>query len=203
MWMATYDNGLAATCYGPCKVTALAADRVPVVIVCKTDYPFNDTIELSVQPARKTAFPLDLHIPGWCTAPTLSVNGSTVAVKQNAKGFVRLNRSWKPGDTVRLRLPMTASVQQGRDAASGPPYDGAHRVTPVTIPEETSIRGVPYASVSYGPLLFALPIPDTTDANTPDPSARWRVRAGRARAWLDGGARGDAWPMGLAAEGAR
>ena len=26
MWMATYDNGLAATCYGPCKVTALAAD---------------------------------------------------------------------------------------------------------------------------------------------------------------------------------
>ena len=44
----------------------------------------------------------------------------------------------------------------------------------MTIPEETSIRGVPYASVSYGPLLFALPIPDTTDANTPDPSARWR-----------------------------
>jgi len=32
--MATYDNGLAATCYGPCKVTALAGARVPVVIVC-------------------------------------------------------------------------------------------------------------------------------------------------------------------------
>jgi hypothetical protein len=28
--------------------------------------------------------------------------------------------------------------------------------------------------VSYGPLLFALPIPDTTDANTPDPSTRWQ-----------------------------
>jgi hypothetical protein len=44
----------------------------------------------------------------------------------------------------------------------------------VTIPEENSTRGVPYASVSYGPLLFALPIPDTADANTPDPSARWK-----------------------------
>ena len=174
MWMATYDNGLAATCYGPCKVTALVADRVPVVIDCKTDYPFNETIEISVQPAREAAFPLDFHIPGWCAAPTLSVNGSAVAVERNAKGFVRVNRTWKPGDTVRLRLPMTASVQRGRDAASGPPYDGAHRVTPVTIPEETSTRGVPYASVSYGPLLFALPIPDTTDANTPDPSARWK-----------------------------
>ena len=49
MWMATYDNGLAATCYGPCKVTALAADRVPVEITCNTDYPFNETIEMSVQ----------------------------------------------------------------------------------------------------------------------------------------------------------
>jgi hypothetical protein len=174
MWMATYDNGLAATCYGPCKVTAMAGDRVQVTIVCKTDYPFNESIELIVLPARKTKFPLDLHIPGWCTAPSLTVNGKAVAADRSNRGFVRLSRNWKAGDTVRLRLPMTASVQQGRDAASGPPYDGAHRVTQVTIPEETSIRGVPYASVSYGPLLFALPIPDTTDANTPDPAARWR-----------------------------
>ena len=174
MWMGTYENGLAATCYGPCKVTALAADQVPVVIVCKTDYPFDDTIDISVEPARAAAFPLDFHIPGWCAAPTLSVNGTGVLVECNTKGFARVNRSWNPGDTVRLRLPMTARVQRGRDAASGPPYDGAHRVTPVTVPEETSLRGVPYASVSYGPLLFALPIPDTTDANTSDPSARWQ-----------------------------
>jgi hypothetical protein len=174
MWMATYDNGLAATCYGPCKVTARVADGVAVVITCKTDYPFNDTIDISVQPARKTAFPVDFHIPGWCTAPTLSVNGSAVAVERNARGFSRVSRKWKPGDTVRLRLPMTANVQRGRDAASGPPYNGVHSVTPVTIPEETSTRGVPYASVSYGPLLFALPIPDTADANTPDPAARWQ-----------------------------
>ena len=54
-----------------------------------------------------------------------------------------------------------------------PPYDGAHRVTLVTFPAEDSTQGAPYALVSYGPLLFALPIPDTKDENTPDPSARW------------------------------
>ena len=101
MWMATYDNGLAATCYGPCKVTALAADGVPVVIVCKTDYPFNDTIDFSVQPARETTFQLDFRIPGWCTAPSLSLNGSSVAVERNAKGFARLNRRWRSGDAIR------------------------------------------------------------------------------------------------------
>ncbi len=174
MWMATYDNGLAAACYGPCCVTALVGKQVPVTITCRTDYPFNDTVEIAVDPAHRTAFPLDLHIPGWCATPALKVNGKSVAVERNARGFTRVSRTWKRGDTVQLRLPMTPSVQRGRDAASGPPYDGAHRPTPVTIPDEASTRGVSYASVSYGPLLFALPIPDTTDANTPDPSARWR-----------------------------
>jgi uncharacterized protein len=174
LWMATYDNGLAATCYGPCTVTALVADRVPVVIACTTDYPFNETVEISVRPAREAAFPLDFRIPGWCTTPALSVNGSAVIVERNAKGFARINRTWQPGDTVTVRLPMTASVRRGRDCARGAPYDGEHRATPVTIPEENSTRGVPYASVSYGPLLFVLPIPDTADANTPDPAARWK-----------------------------
>ena len=149
------------------------ADRVPVAITCKTDYPFNETIDIAVQPTHEAAFPLDFRIPGWCKAPALSVNGSAVVVEPNRKGFARINRTWKPGDTVQLRFPMTPIVQRGRDAASGPPYDGAHQATRVTIPEEHSTRGVPYASVSYGPLLFALPIPDTVDANTPDPSARW------------------------------
>ena len=38
---------------------------------------------------------------------------------------------------------------------------------------DNNAQGAPYASVSYGPLLFALPIPDTQNANTPDPAATW------------------------------
>ena len=153
MWMATYDNGLAATCYGPCKVTALVADRVPVAITCATDYPFNETIEMTVALAQATAFPLSLHIPGWCAAPEVRVNGSVVTVEQDAHGFVCVSRLWQSNDTVRLSLPMTARVETGHD------YNAS---------------SAPYASVSYGPLLFARAIPDTTDANTPDTSARWK-----------------------------
>ncbi len=175
MWMATYDNGLAATCYGPCKVTALAADRVPVEITCKTDYPFNELIEMTVKPAKRAAFPLFFHIPGWCAQPELSVNGASVKIEQNAKGFACVNRRWKSGDIVRLRFPMTAVVQTGRDNAPEAPYTGEHKPTLVTIPGNEGTRGSPYATVSYGPLLFALAIPDTTDANTPDPYALWKV----------------------------
>lgn len=174
MWMATYDNGLAATCYGPGKVSALVANRVPVVITSNTDYPFSETIEMTVQPQKKVNFPMELRIPGWCASPAISVNGSKIKVQRDARGFARIERKWKAGDQIRLHFPMAPVVERGRDAASGPPYDGAHRVTRVTIPEPGSTRGVPYASVSYGPLLFALPIADTTDANTPDPAARWK-----------------------------
>jgi hypothetical protein len=174
MWMATYDNGLAATCYGPCKVTARAGNGVPVEIACTTDYPFNEIIEMSVMPAKKAAFPISFRIPGWCAKPELSVNGSAVKIEQNAKGFARVSRKWKPGDTVRLRFPMTAVVKTGRDNAPGAPYTGAHKPTVVTVPGSGATNGLPYATVSYGPLLFALAIPDTADANTPDAGARWR-----------------------------
>ncbi|MCR4411231.1 MAG: glycoside hydrolase family 127 protein [Thermoguttaceae bacterium] len=152
MWMATCDNGLAAAHYGPCKVTALAADRVPVEIACHTEYPFGEVIEMGVKPAREATFPLSFRIPGWCKNAELSVNGSRIEAVPDARGFVRVERLWKAGDTVRLRFPMAARVTTGRDR---------------------NAQGAPYASVSYGPLLFALPIADTQGPNAPDPGAKW------------------------------
>ncbi len=152
MWMATYDNGLAALHYGPCKVSAWVADRVPATLTCQTDYPFNDSIDIAVTPARPAVFPLSIRIPGWCAAPELRVNGSPRKVGPDANGFVRLERLWKPGDNIHLRFPMTPRVKVGHD---------------------NDAQDTPYATVSYGPLLFALGIPDTTDANTPDPAVSW------------------------------
>lgn len=173
MWMATYDNGLVATCYGPCKLTAFAADHVKVEINCKTDYPFNEIIEISIKPEKVAEFPLSFHIPGWCANPSISINGSVIKFKPDARGFACINRKWKPGDTVSLHFPMEVNVKTGFDNSTGGPYNGKHTPTMVTIPDEKNTAGAPYASVSYGPLLFALPIPDTKDANTPDPAAKW------------------------------
>lgn len=152
MWMATYDNGLVATHYGPCKVSALVADRVPVELVCRTDYPFDETIEIAVEPVRDAEFALSFRIPGWCDAAELSVNGGSVGTKPDARGFVRVERIWRKGDTVCLRFPMTPRVETGHDA---------------------NAKDAPYASVSCGPLLFALPIADVDGPNTPDPAAKW------------------------------
>ena len=153
LWMATQDNGLAAVHYGPCCVSALVGNGVPVKIVCRTDYPFRDTIEMAVNPTREVAFPLSLRIPGWCKRAAITINGESAPATPNKDGAVRVERTWKTGDTVRLEFPMSVRLATGRDKNVKPE--------------------APYATVSYGPLLMALPIADTTNANTPDPAARW------------------------------
>jgi len=152
MWMATYDNGLAAAHYGPCKVSALAGDHVPVELTCRTDYPFNDFIDVDVNPAREATFPLSFRIPGWCPNAEITLNGSAHPAAAGANGFVRIERLWKPGDRIHLRFPMAVHIRTGHD-------NGA--------------ADTPYAAVSYGPLLFALGIPDTRDPNTPDETFSW------------------------------
>ncbi len=181
MWMATRDNGLAATCYGPCKVSALVADRVPVEIACRTDYPFNETIEITVKPQREASFPLSFRIPGWCKQTGLTVNGAGVEASPDGNGFVRVDRLWKPNDTVHLRFAMSPSIATGKDANGG---------------------NAPYVSISFGPLLFALPIADMKDANTPDPQARWQfaiaAQSGReSTIAVDRGSMPDRWDWPL------
>ena len=170
MWMATCDNGLAATHYGPCKVSALVADRVPVEITCQTDYPFNESIDITVNPEHEAKFPLSFRIPGWCGNPVITVNGATVNAATAANGFVRVERSWNAGDGVRLQFPMSVRVDTGCDVGLHP--EQKPEVLEARVRDRLA-NAAPYATVSYGPLLFALPIVDTGDANTSDPTAKW------------------------------
>ena len=185
MWMATYDNGLAWTLYGPCAVDALAGNGVPVKLEATTAYPFEETIRLKVSPRRDAEFPLYFRLPEWAgkrgtgtfcaqhpegrpgkrclshfsQAPSIRVNGSDVAATDDGRGFVRVARLWKPGDQVELRFPMPVRVTGGHD----------HGVEQQGI----DAAGGLYASLYLGPLLMVLPIADL-GPNTPDAGAPWQ-----------------------------
>ncbi len=87
-----------------------------------TSYPWDGHITLTVTPETSTDFTLCVRIPGWAqghpvpsdlyrylndqrAAVTLSVNGTAQPLELN-KGFACLQRTWEPGDTVELTLPM-------------------------------------------------------------------------------------------------
>jgi hypothetical protein len=170
MWMATSDQGLAATLYGPCTVSARAGPDTSVKLACQTEYPFRQTIRVTVTPERSVCFPLYFRIPGWCTKPQITVNGGRLETAADGKGFVRISRQWAKGDTIGLAFPMSVRVTRGFETeypASTRQYFG---FKPDAVFQR---RRWPYQSISYGPLLFALAIPDR-DPNTPAPDARWQ-----------------------------
>jgi hypothetical protein len=170
MWMATRDNGLAATLYGPCTVTARVGDGVLVRIRSETDYPFGEAIRMSVEPQSPAQFPLYLRIPGWCEGAGITVNGTAVEARVDGRGFARIARVWTGGDRVAIVLPMRPRVVRGFETEFPSANRGYFSFEP---PQVFEPRRLPYASVLYGPLLFSLAIPEV-DNNTPAKDARWR-----------------------------
>lgn len=157
MWMATSDGGAAAALHGPCRMRMQLADGVRLDIGSATSYPFGEEIQLTVSPERETEFPLYLRIPAWCREPTLDVNGETVAPGKDGRGFAKLQRRWRPGDRVTLRLPMRVEIVRGRETPY--PQDKYFQKRSLSMLADVSN---PFASVSCGPLLFALPIADAS-----------------------------------------
>jgi hypothetical protein len=169
MWMATRDNGLAATLYGPSSVSATVGAGVRVKVAAATDYPFGETIRLKVTPEKEVAFPLYLRMPGWCKKARITVNDEAVVAMPDGNGFVKIARTWAKNDSVELQFPMEPRVIRGNESE----FPLANRKYFNFEPDSLfQPRRLPYASVLYGPLLFSLPIPDK-DPNTPDKEAKW------------------------------
>ncbi|MDD1612791.1 MAG: glycoside hydrolase family 127 protein, partial [Methylococcaceae bacterium] len=162
MWMATPDHGLAATLYGPCSIKTTVADKIPVSIDCRTAYPFEEAVRMDVEPKTSATFPLYLRIPGWSKAPVIMVNDEPFSVRLGQNGFVKIARRWNPGDRIVLKLPMAIRVEEGSET----PFPQIEYFKKESIYKRGSAQLTdvknPYACVYFGPLLFALPIPDKT-----------------------------------------
>ncbi len=118
LWMATSDNGLAATLYAPSKVSARVGAGEWVMIREKTQYPFRSHLHFSIGLSRPGKFPLDFRIPDWCSHPSLFVNGHRASISGSGNWMV-VSRVWKSGDFVDLHLPMKIQTKdwQGQKGA--------------------------------------------------------------------------------------
>lgn len=107
--MATTDNGLATMLYAANETTAKVADGKTVKLTETTNYPFDETVTLTVNTDGAVSFPLYLRIPAWSGETALSVNGQPQAISAAAGKYVRIDREWSDGDVVELTLPMSVS----------------------------------------------------------------------------------------------
>lgn len=95
-----------------------------VTLLQQTRYPWDGAVKITLEPERSTAFALHVRIPGWSQGPgspddlyrtvdqplsravSLKVNGQALRDLTMARGYARIDRTWKRGDTVELDLPM-------------------------------------------------------------------------------------------------
>jgi hypothetical protein len=96
-------------------------------LVQHTSYPWDGAIRITVNPDSTGQFAINVRIPGWArneAAPSdlyrfldqsgeqvvLKVNGLSMPTKVDKldRGYVTLDRKWKPGDVIELVLPMPA-----------------------------------------------------------------------------------------------
>lgn len=112
LWMATQDNGLVATAYGPCEVRAKVGDQGrQATITEETEYPFDGKVRLHVKVAEPTEFRLCLRIPGWAEGATVVMGSEKTKVACQAGSVATLKRKWHNGDTVTLDLPMKVRAE--------------------------------------------------------------------------------------------
>jgi len=83
-----------------------------VHIVEETEYPFRESIKITVNPSHPLRFPLLLRIPAWAEDAEILVNGRRENVV-NAGAFARVEREWKRGDVVEINFPMRPRVLAG------------------------------------------------------------------------------------------
>ena len=77
-------DGLAVHLYTDCSLeTTVAGAKLKLAM--QADYPWDGKVSIQVNPAAATTFTLRLRLPGWCTAPTASINGESVEIAFNAR----------------------------------------------------------------------------------------------------------------------
>ena len=101
-------------------------------LVQQTFFPYEETSILKLKLNKPSSFSVHIRYPSWVTegGMQVAVNGQKQKVVSDASGFVIVNRTWKTGDIIVLRLPMQAKTEYLPD-------------------------GSPWASFVYGPIVLA------------------------------------------------
>ena len=84
-----------------------------VIVKQESNYPWDGSISIQIQPETDTEFDICLRIPGWCKKQNLQINGKNTDIRDLLKdGYVHINRVWKKGDVINLNLDMPIEIME-------------------------------------------------------------------------------------------
>ena len=142
MWMLDQEGAPAAVLYGPSVYSGSFNGR-KYTITSATEYPVSENIVFKFECQDEICMPFSFRIPGWCKAPAVKINGTVTGIPETCRGFAKISRVWRSGDTLELILPM----------------------------EAVRVTDRYWAHYEYGPLVFALPVESSVTREYDSPFA--------------------------------
>jgi uncharacterized protein len=134
-----------------------------VEMVQTTRYPWDGKVTLTVNPKTPKTFAVRIRapkrdvsslyraVPSADGATRISVNGTAVKAAES-RGYLEITRTWKPGDTIDLVLPMPVQRVYGSDRiVSGSPSPGQ---TPATRSNTPGSPTKDRVALRVGPLVY-------------------------------------------------
>ena len=94
--------------YAPCQIkTHLSGCLVSIEV--EADYPFRETVQITLECSAPLAFPLRLHIPSWTQGATIQIGNQREIIEES--GWYCLQREWSGTEKLLLHFPMRLQVQ--------------------------------------------------------------------------------------------
>ena len=87
-----------------------------LVVRQETRFPEEDSTRLTLSSQKPVRLALKVRYPSWAQSGiTLTVNGKKEAVSAAAGSYITVEREWKNGDVVQIRMPMSLRMESMPD----------------------------------------------------------------------------------------
>ncbi len=119
-----------------------------LIVRQETRFPEEDTTRLTLTTSKPTPLALKIRYPSWAqSGMKLTVNGKEEPVKAAPGSYVAVDREWKTGDAVQVRLPMNLH----QEAMPDDPKMIAFLYGPIVLAGDLGKEGLDDAKQRYGP----------------------------------------------------
>ncbi|HKA22793.1 MAG TPA: beta-L-arabinofuranosidase domain-containing protein [Blastocatellia bacterium] len=83
-----------------------------LIVRQETRFPEEDSTRLVLKPQKSVRLAIKIRYPLWAQSGiTLTVNGMKQAINAQPGSYVTIEREWKNGDTIDIRLPMSLRIE--------------------------------------------------------------------------------------------
>jgi len=120
-----------------------------IVLRQETRFPEEDTTRILFKARQPTRLALRIRYPSWAkTGMDLKINGKKQRVEANPGSYLTVERTWRNGDTVEVRFPMSLQME----SLPNNPNQVAILYGPIVLAGDLGAQGLENAK-RYGPMM--------------------------------------------------